>query len=84
MSAIRSVPPEVSPNSSPSGAVVHPERSSRLPAAMTLGLLRGQPLASIHENANQIASYVCSCAGATPMIPASLRDFSFSPVPAIS
>jgi len=41
-------------------------------AAMTLGLLGGWDLDRINEHANRIAAYVCSCAGATPALPADL------------
>ena len=43
-------------------------------AAMTLGMLAGWELERVNEQANQIAAYVCSCAGATPVLPAELRD----------
>lgn len=42
-------------------------------AAMTLGFLAGWDLDRINEHANQIAAYVCSCAGATPPLPERLR-----------
>lgn len=35
-------------------------------AALVIGLLRKQDTERINETANRIASYVCSCAGATP------------------
>jgi fructokinase len=38
-------------------------------AMMTLGLLRGEELYKINEDANRIASYVCSQSGATPELP---------------
>jgi fructokinase len=41
-------------------------------AAVTLGLLAGRSLPQINEHANQLASYVCSQAGATPSVPESL------------
>lgn len=41
-------------------------------AAMTLGLLFGKALDKINENANRVASYVCSRSGATPKLPNSL------------
>jgi fructokinase len=44
-------------------------------AAMTLGLLQGKELDRINENANRVASYVCSQSGATPKLPEDLiRD----------
>lgn len=42
-------------------------------AAMTLGLLAGWDLERVNENANRVAAYVCSCAGATPALPEKLR-----------
>jgi len=42
-------------------------------AAMTIGLLAGWDLDRVNENANRIAAYVCSCAGATPVLPEKLR-----------
>jgi fructokinase len=41
-------------------------------AALAVGLLRGQGLASISERANRLAAYVCTRPGATPAIPADL------------
>jgi fructokinase len=38
-------------------------------AAMTLGLLLGQPLEEINERAAELAAYVCSQSGAMPPIP---------------
>ncbi len=43
-------------------------------AALALGLLSGWPLQKAHHQANAIAAHVCSCPGATPPIPATLRD----------
>lgn len=43
-------------------------------AALTMGLLKGWPLAQISEAANRIASHVCSCNGATPPMPAHLKQ----------
>lgn len=43
-------------------------------AAMTLGLLARKPLAAINAHANKVAAYVCSQPGATPNLPASLRQ----------
>ena len=42
-------------------------------AAVTVGLLAGWELSAIHERAEQVAGYVCTQAGATPPLPASLR-----------
>ncbi len=42
-------------------------------AAMTLGLLAGWELDRINENANRVAAFVCSCAGAMPSLPDELR-----------
>jgi fructokinase len=47
-------------------------------AAMTLGFLAGWNLDAINHRANQIAAYVCSCPGATPPLPAQLRE-AFAP-----
>jgi fructokinase len=43
-------------------------------AAMTLGLLSGWALGIVNARANQLASFVASCAGATPPIPPSIRS----------
>jgi fructokinase len=43
-------------------------------AAMSLGLLRAWDLDDINHRANQIASFVASCRGATPELPEHLRD----------
>ncbi len=42
-------------------------------AALTLGLLAGWDLDVVHHRASEVASYVCSQAGATPILPESLR-----------
>ena len=42
-------------------------------AAMALGLLAGHRLDDINRHANEVAAYVCSQAGATPVLPQSLR-----------
>ena len=48
-------------------------------AALAIGLLLGCDLADIHRIASETASYVCSCPGATPRLPAHLRAaFNFS------
>jgi len=41
-------------------------------AALAAGLLNGIPLDELNLLANQLASYVCSCPGATPPLPAHL------------
>ncbi|HEY7117096.1 MAG TPA: carbohydrate kinase, partial [Tepidisphaeraceae bacterium] len=41
-------------------------------AALAVGLLRGLPLARINDNANRLASFVCTQPGATPAIPVEL------------
>ncbi len=41
-------------------------------AALCMGLLQNLPLPKINHHANQVASYVCSQAGATPVLPAEL------------
>jgi fructokinase len=43
-------------------------------AAMVLGLLVGWPLEEVNLRANEVASYVASCAGATPPLPRHLVD----------
>lgn len=48
-------------------------------AALCLGLLAGLPLNEVNAAANQVAAYVCGCAGATPKMPVELRRvFRFS------
>jgi fructokinase len=42
-------------------------------AAFTLGLLAGWPLPAILTRATDVAAFVCSQPGATPMLPAELR-----------
>jgi fructokinase len=42
-------------------------------AAITLGLLAGWSIENLGRIANEIAAYVCSCAGATPPLPEHLR-----------
>ncbi|BDS05019.1 fructokinase [Oceaniferula spumae] len=42
-------------------------------AAMCIGLLRGMPLAEVNKFANRVAAFVCSNAGAAPVLPASLK-----------
>jgi len=38
-------------------------------AVLIMGLLRGLPLKKIHENATEIAAFVCTQKGATPKLP---------------
>jgi fructokinase len=52
-------------------------------AALCLGLLHGLDLDDINLAANQVAAYVCSCAGATPTLPDALRQ-RLNPAPAKS
>lgn len=42
-------------------------------AAVVTGLLRGRPLTEIHRHANEVAAYVCTQPGATPILPDTLR-----------
>jgi fructokinase len=48
-------------------------------AALGVGLLRGLPLAKLHELAARTAAYVCTQSGATPQLPAELAQ-TFGPV----
>jgi fructokinase len=43
-------------------------------AALIIGLLRGRPLEAIHDHASRLAAFVCGQRGATPPIPAHLRE----------
>jgi fructokinase len=43
-------------------------------AALVMGLLNGMDLDEVHAAASEVASYVCSQAGATPALPANLRN----------
>ena len=43
-------------------------------AALVMGLLAKMPLQHAHAFANNVASFVCSQPGATPVLPLSLRD----------
>ena len=55
-------------------------------ATLCAGLLQGLPLAQLNENANQVAAYVCSQRGATPVLPESIVknvSYSTSSVPKI-
>ena len=38
-------------------------------AALVLGLLHGDALDAMHAFASEVAGYVCTCAGATPLLP---------------
>ncbi|MDB6155964.1 MAG: iolC [Chthoniobacteraceae bacterium] len=51
-------------------------------AALTVGMLLGWSLEKLGRIANEVAAYVCSCAGATPPLPAHLRAH-FQPQPAV-
>jgi fructokinase len=42
-------------------------------AALAMGLLLGWPLERTNARANEVAAFVCSCAGATPPLPPQLR-----------
>lgn len=44
-------------------------------AVLALGLLEGISLDRVNENANRVASFVCTQSGATPPLPNSLKDF---------
>lgn len=48
--------------------------SDAFSAALVMGLLAGRPLAVINRQACRLAAYVCTQAGATPPLPASLLD----------
>jgi len=48
-------------------------------AAMALGVLAGWPLDLVNERANEVAAFVCSQAGATPMLSVELKR-TFNPV----
>ena len=50
-------------------------------AAMTLGLLAGWDLDRINDHANRVAAFVCSSAGATPTLPAELRNLFAAAAP---
>ncbi len=43
-------------------------------ATLVVDFLQGQPLAALNRHANAVASFVCSQKGATPVLPAELRD----------
>lgn len=45
-------------------------------AAWTLGLLARQPLDEINHRANELAAFVCTCAGATPDLPLKFKKAS--------
>ncbi|VGO11497.1 Fructokinase [Pontiella desulfatans] len=41
-------------------------------ATLCMGLLNGKPLAEINDHANRVAAFVCTCDGATPILPREL------------
>ena len=43
-------------------------------AAVATGLLEGRDLSAVHRLADRLATYVCTRAGATPALPAELRE----------
>ncbi|MFM8436000.1 MAG: carbohydrate kinase family protein, partial [Planctomycetia bacterium] len=43
-------------------------------AAVIVGLLHDRPLEAIHDHAARLAAFVCGHRGATPAIPAALRE----------
>jgi fructokinase len=43
-------------------------------AVLTVGILAGCPLDEINRHANEVAAYVCSQPGATPVLPEHLRS----------
>ncbi len=43
-------------------------------AALALGLLHNESLEAVHAFASDVAAYVCSCDGGTPMLPVKFRD----------
>lgn len=43
-------------------------------AALTIGLLRGEPLDRLHRRASEVGAYVCTQPGATPRLPAHLME----------
>jgi fructokinase len=51
-------------------------------AALAVGMLRSDPLHLINDNANRLASYVCTQSGATPPIPPDLLRRLASPTSA--
>jgi fructokinase len=44
-----------------------------LTAAVTMGLLSGWPIETISQAATEVAAHVCSCSGAVPHLPESIR-----------
>ena len=48
-------------------------------AALVVGLLAGRPLQAVNQHANEVAAFVCSQPGATPLLPDSLRFPAPSP-----
>jgi fructokinase len=49
-------------------------------AALVVGLLQKRDLDEINQLASEVAGYVCSCAGATPPLPETIRNRFLSPV----
>jgi fructokinase len=45
-------------------------------AALCMGLLRGWPLKKVNQFANEVATFVCSQKGATPVLPGHLVDYN--------
>ena len=45
-------------------------------ATLTIGLLQQSDLQAVNEHANRVAAYVCSQAGAAPILPSELLQFS--------
>lgn len=43
-------------------------------AALVMGLLHNDPIETIHRTANQLAAYVCTQNGATPVLPEELKS----------
>mgnify|MGYP001133037432 CR=1 FL=1 len=43
-------------------------------ATLCMGLLKGKPLSQINDRANQVAAFVCSQAGATPVLQERILD----------
>jgi hypothetical protein len=50
-------------------------------AGLAVGLLQGMALDELNLAANEVARHVCSCAGATPPLPAAVRNLFVRPFP---
>ena len=50
-------------------------------AALVVGLLQKRALDEMHELAGEVAGHVCSCAGATPPLPETIRARFLPPIP---